>query len=114
MTPTEELRTKLRKLLNEKIPSGGTEADTNFTDTELNTLLEESNNVYEAASVGWTEKASLLQGDVEKYSTGDEQYNMTTFKDKVNHALSMASHFKELSSNDVGGVMLKICPPGVL
>ncbi|QAS52382.1 hypothetical protein [Halobacillus litoralis] len=114
MTPTKELRNKLRKLLNEKVPSGGSEADTNFSDVELDGLLQESSNVYTAASKGWAEKAALLQGDIEKYSTGDEQYTLTSLKDKMTHAMAMANHYQEMGKESSGGVLFKIKPPEVL
>jgi len=61
MTPTAELRTKLRKYLNEKIPVGGTDADTRFLDSELDEMLTEVANIYQAAARGWVIKASLLR-----------------------------------------------------
>ncbi|RDY70317.1 hypothetical protein DXT76_13690 [Halobacillus trueperi] len=114
MTPTEELRKKLRKLLNEKVPSGGSEADTNFSDGELDDLLKDSPNVYTAASKGWTEKTALLQGDIEKYSAGDEQYTLTSLKDKMTHAMSMANHYRDMGKESSGGVMFRVRPPEVL
>ena len=42
MTPTDKLRGRLRRLLDEKIPPSGTDADTRFSDEELDDLLEEA------------------------------------------------------------------------
>jgi hypothetical protein len=117
MDQTDALRTRLRKLLNESIPSGGSATDTNFTDDELNTILSEAGDIYTAASIGWSEKASLLQGDVEKYSTGDESYTMASLKDRLTHALSMAKHFADMSSSSgsvSGSFFLNVAPPEVL
>ncbi|MYL45050.1 hypothetical protein GLV94_05295 [Virgibacillus halodenitrificans] len=117
MTPTEDLRFRLRKLINERIPSGGTETDTNFLDGELDMILGEASSVYVAASYGWTEKAGMLQGDIEKYSAGDEQYTMTSLKDKLDHALKMAAHyaqFEESGQSSYGSAMFKVKPPEVL
>lgn len=115
MTPTKELRTRLRKLLNERIIKDSTDKDTNFTDPELNELIEENDTIYAAASFGWTEKAALLQGDIEKYSTGDEQYTLTSLKDRLSHAMQMATHYGELGNTETGGAfMLKVAPPEVL
>lgn len=117
MTPTVELRTRLRKLLNEKIPADGTEADTNFLDSELDQLLVEATSVYGAAATGWTEKAALLQGQIESYSVGQEKYDMTSLKDQLAHALAMAEQYREMarrsSSGNIGAI-LKIKPPEVL
>ncbi|MGY0692623.1 hypothetical protein ACW2QC_07490 [Virgibacillus sp. FSP13] len=115
MTPTKELRTRLRKLLNERIPSDGSADDTNFADGELDELISENNSIYAAASFGWTEKAALLQGDIEQYSAGDERYTLTSLKDKLSHAMQMAAHYGELGKTDSGGgFMFKVTPPEVL
>lgn len=118
MKPTEALRARLRKLLNERIPSEGTEEDTNFLGSELDDLLLTADSIYTAASLGWSEKAALLQGDIEQYSAGAEQYRVTSLKDKLAHALSMAQQYKEMSPTgaEVGNLsmMLKVKRPDVL
>ena len=116
MTPTPELRIRLRKLLNEKIPVDSTEADTNFLDSELDQLLTDAATVYGAAATGWTEKAALLQGQIESYSVGQEKYDMTSLKDQLTHALAMAEQYREMaktSGTGGTGVILKIKPPEV-
>lgn len=115
MTPTVELRIRLRKLLNEKIPTDGTEADTNFLDSELDQLLVDATSVYGAAATGWTEKAALLQGQIESYSVGQEKYDMTSLKDQLTHALSMAEQYQNMAKTKSGAsVILNIKPPEVL
>ncbi|WP_136604663.1 hypothetical protein [Paenibacillus dokdonensis] len=118
MEPSIILRTRLRKLLNEVIPVGGTEASTNFLDGEIDLLLTEADSLYEAASVGWMEKAGLLQGDIESYSDGTEKYDLTSLKDRLNHALSMAQQYADKvtkdATKDVSGFMIRVCPPRVL
>lgn len=117
MEPSIVLRTRLRKLLNEVIPAGGSENNTNFTDAELDLILTESVDLNAAASSGWMEKAGLLQGDIESYTTGNESYDLTSLKDKLNHALSMAKQYAEMSAaaaKMTSGVMLRVCPPKVL
>lgn len=119
MEPTELLRIRLRKMLNERIPELGTEADTNFLDAELNQLLVESASLNVAAAAGWREKAGLLQGDIESYSTGTEKYDLTSLKDRLNHALAMAAQYdaaavSEKESTAPGSFILGVCPPGVL
>lgn len=118
MEPSIELRTRLRKLLNEVIPATGTEGDTKFLDSEIDQLLMEADSLHGAASAGWLEKAGLLQGDIESYSAGTEKYDLTSLKDRLNHALSMAKHYGDLEEAAAGkessGVMIRICPPRVL
>lgn len=118
MEPSITLRARLRKLLNEVIPAGGTEADTKFLDAEIDLLLLEADSLHGAASAGWMEKAGLLQGDIESYSSGTERYDLTSLKDRLNHALSMAKQYADLDTatagKDASGVMLRVCPPRVL
>jgi len=114
MTPTNDLRGRLRKLLNEVIPPGGTESDTNFFDVDLDELLIEAVSIYGAAAAGWTMKAGMLQEQLERYSAGQEQYNITTLKDKISHALAMADRYAKMSSTSVGSLILKAVPPEVL
>ncbi len=117
MTPTPELRTRLRKLLNEVIPPGRTESDTRFLDTDLDMLLTEARNVYQAAAAGWTEKAAKLQdelGRVEGYSLGQEKYNLTSLKDALDYALRMAATYADLGRSGSGSILVKVTPPEVI
>jgi len=117
MTPTPELRTRLRKLLNEVIPAGKTESDTRFLDSDLDTLLTEARNVYGAAAAGWTEKAAKLQdelGRVEGYSLGQEKYNLTSLKDALDYALKMAATYAEMGRVGSGSRMAKVTLPEVI
>jgi hypothetical protein len=114
MTPTAELRTRLRKLLNEQIPAGGSDADTRFLDADLDTLLTEAVNIYGAAAAGWTMKAGMLQAQVESYSVGQEDYDLTSLKDQVDHALRMAEQYAKMASVGFGSAILKLTPPEVL
>ncbi|ACV64903.1 hypothetical protein Dtox_4236 [Desulfofarcimen acetoxidans DSM 771] len=119
MTPTPELLTRLRKYLNETIPAGGTDTDTRFLNSELEELLTEADNVYQAASKGWIIKASLLQGDIESYSVGQEKYDLTSLKDQLSHAVTMASQYASLGTATAGGkvlsgAILKLSKPEVI
>lgn len=118
MTPTDDLRQLLRKMLNETIPKGGTEADTSFSDKEIDDLLVQSIEVNAAASLGWTMKAGLLSERIEKYSVGEETYDKTTLKDMAGHALTMARHYAQLSKESPArkttGFILKVTPPEIL
>lgn len=118
MEPSNMLRTRLRKLLNEVIPAGGSEADTKFLDTDIDLLLMEADSLHGAASAGWLEKAGMLQGDIESYSAGTEKYDLTSLKDRLNHALSMAKQYSDMdraeAGKDASGIMIRVCPPRVL
>jgi len=119
MTSTPELRTKLRKYLNETIPASGTDADTRFLDVELDEMLVEAENIYKAAAKGWVIKAGLLQGDIESYSVGEEKYDLTSLKDQLAYALAMANQYVSLASIAesgpvTSGVILKLSKPEVI
>jgi len=117
MTPTPELRTKLRKLLDERIPENGSDADTRFSDTDLDELLVEATNIYEAAATGWTMKAAMFQrelGQIESYSVGQERYDMRKLQDMVNYALKMAETYSRMAASRMSSVILKFKPPEVL
>lgn len=115
MTPTGELRARLRKLLNEVVPEGGTESDTQFLDVDLDELLINAHGIYAAAATGWSMKAGMLEGRIESYSVGQEKYEMTSLKDQLAHALVMAEKYTAMAKAASGGsVMLRLAKPGVL
>ncbi|MBE3576884.1 MAG: hypothetical protein IMX00_04260 [Limnochordales bacterium] len=114
MTPTPELRARLRKLLNDPIPAGGSDADAELSDADLDLLLTESQNLYGAASAGWTMKAGLLQAQIESYSVGQERYDLTPLKDRLAHALAMAQQYANLAQVSGSSVILRLTPPEVL
>jgi len=113
MTPSPELHQKLRKLLNEMLPSPpGTDADTNFTNAEIDDLLRAAPNIYAAASVGWAEKAALLVGDIESYGVGSEKYTLSSLRDRLAHAQAMSKQYQEMSADKSGGsFMIRARPP---
>lgn len=114
MTPTAELETRLRKYLNEKIPANGTDADTNFTNAEIDDLLTQASNIYEAAAAGWTIKAGLIGEKIESYGVGQEKYDLTSLKDLHQQALAMAEKYAGLGKTNIGSVILALTPPEVL
>ncbi|AYO30809.1 hypothetical protein D2962_09475 [Biomaibacter acetigenes] len=117
MTPTPELRTRLRKLLNEVIPQGGSETDTRFLNADLDTLLIEAVNIYSAATAGWTMKAGMLQqelGQIEQYSVGEETYKVVNLTTAINAALKMAETYSRMAASGMGSMILRITPPEVL
>lgn len=92
MTPTVELKIKLRFLLNDR-------DNKSFTDEELDMLLNESDCVYCAASMGWILKAMQYEstaGEVQEYSIGDEKYKTANIKDLVTAAHQNADKFKDM------------------
>ena len=117
MTPTPELRTKSRKLLDERIPEGGSDADTRFTNADVDELLMDATNIYEAAAAGWTLKAGVFQrelGQIASYAVGQERYDMRQLQDMVNYALKMAETYSRMAASRIGSVILKFKPPEVL
>jgi hypothetical protein len=119
MTPTADLRTKLRKLINETIPIGKTEDETLFSDEEINDLITEAASIEAAAAEGWTQKAGKLQtGEpaTEGYSAGQETYKLTSLKDRVKMCLDMAAHYRQLAierRGKMGSLMLHVERPEV-
>ena len=117
MTPTPELRTKLRKLLDERIPEGGSDADTRFSDADVDELLSEAANIYGAAAAGWTLKAAMFQreaGQIQSYSVGQERYDLAKAKDMLEYALKMAETYSKLSASATGSIVLRFEPPEVI
>lgn len=107
MTPTSELRTKLRKLTDERIPSGGTEADTRFSDEDLDEVLEESDTVNKAASSIWEQKAIMAYsetGGMTEHSIGSETTKFINLKDYKQHCLDMAILYKDKDATSAVGV----------
>lgn len=120
MTPTDDLRTWLRAALNEKIPQGGSDADTRFTPAEIDSLLSDAKDKYAAASDGWLIKAGMLQRKMNEapatqgYSIGNERYDLAKLKEEVEMCLSMAQHYAKLSSNKRGSAIVKVAVPVVI
>ena len=116
MTPTDELRNKLRRLLDEKIPEEGTELDTRFLDSEIDDLLQEAVSIYEAASTGWVEKAGKYQreiGNLEETGTGQERYKLTSLTSQAEYALKMSRVYRTMIEKP-GSLMFGIEKPEVL
>lgn len=122
MEVTSENLTLLRKLLNERIPADGSEDDTRFTDVDLQELLEDSANIYYAASEGWIMKAGMYQEemqDIRRYVTGTETYDVTRLMHRLEYALSLADYYGRLAegsgahSTKSGAVILSAYKPEV-
>lgn len=85
-TPDE----KLRALLGERIPSGGSDADTFFSNTEISNLLEDTGGlVRRAAAEGWNMKAAYY-ADLVSVTEGNAS---RAASDMLDHALKMVKQF---------------------
>jgi len=81
---------RLRAKLGESIPVGGTEADTMFTNDEIDDLLEEGfGNINAATYHGWVEKAGNYANLV-TVSEGNASRELTELH---RHALRMMDRF---------------------
>jgi len=119
LTPDADLRTRLRAWLNERIPAGGTAADTRFSDAEIDRLITEADVLEAAAWRGWSEKAAILQeedgGLIEK-SVGSERLRLVDPGKRAAFALEMADYYYSLIPSAVGGgsKLYGYQPPDVL
>ena len=81
---------QLRAKLGESLPEGGKASDTMFSDTEIEDLLEEGNQIVRAAAYyGWVEKAANYAGLV-TVSEGNASREMTELH---RHALRMMDRY---------------------
>lgn len=120
MTPTPELREKLRRLIDERVPANGTDADTRFTDAELDELLADAANIDLAAAEGWRRKAGMLAreiGQVASSRAGDVQVDMVNLQTAQMYALRMAEEYERRGQNQVAARRSRVLayePPDVL
>jgi hypothetical protein len=84
MAVTDEER--LRKLLGESIPDGGSEDDTLFKDDEITDLIDRAGSVDDALAEGWAMKAGMLVTLV----TTVEGSSTRKLSDAYTHALAQA------------------------
>ena len=63
MIITEALIQRIRTLLNEAIPDGGSEADTYFSTIDLTITLQAAESENHALYLLWTQKAGIIQKD---------------------------------------------------
>lgn len=107
MTPTPELITRLRVLINDR------DKET-FTDEELEGFLNEADCIYCAASQAWLIKSMTYEttvGENYEYKTGQESYKRSNIKDMVSVAYQNSDKFKELCTNKTSvntGFILKM------
>ena len=116
MTPTAELRERLRRLIDERIPPGGTDADTRFTDAELDEVLAGARTLEEAAAECWELKAARAmseRGGLEAADAGDESLKFVSLVDYRDHCLRMAELYRRKASRS-GSRLFAFEPPPVL
>jgi hypothetical protein len=97
----------LRQHLGERIPAGGTDADTFFSDDEITELLNTADSeILVAAAEGWLMKASEYAALVNVSEGGGRQ----DLSDMHKHAMELAKHYQELSGGAVSSrtVMSKL------
>lgn len=122
MVPTAETRVRLREMIGEQIPAGGTEANTRFTTQEIDRLLDGYETLNGAAAEGWTRKASRafdMRGGLENARVGAESFTFVSLKDYRSHCLEMAKYYRDLILEEEGyvgttGVLLGYSLPDVL
>lgn len=116
MTPTEDLRTELRELLDEVIPEGGSDSNTRFSNTQIEALLTAASDINEAAANGWIKKAVRAmseRGGLQETQAGDEKHKFIDLEKYRDHCLAMAKMFKDLLAGK-GSRILAFDPPDVL
>ena len=116
MTPTPDLRAKLRRLIDEVVPPGGKDSDTRFTDAELDEVLASAQSIEEAAAECWELKAARAmseRGGLEESRAGDEQHKFVSLKEYRDHCLQMAELFRR-KARPFGSRLLAFEPPDVL
>jgi hypothetical protein len=94
---TAAQRTEIRLKLGEVIPEGGTDADTLFSDIQVDNLVDKHGSVDAALGEGWQIKAGLLAGLVD-IAEGGSKRNLSSL---YQNALRMAEvyGFNDLSSS---------------
>ncbi len=116
MVPTAEIRARLRRLIDEIIPEGGTEADTRFTDEELDEILNAAQCIEEAAAEAWERKATRAmseRGGLEQSQAGDQTFRFVSLTEYRDHCLAMAERFRSKVPQR-GSRVFAFCLPDVL
>lgn len=119
MLPTDELVRKLRRYVNESIPTGGSAADTSFSEDDVTDIITDADSIYAAAAQGWRLKAASspsTAGQVKKYSIGQETYEKTTASDYASYCLVMAKMYDgmaEKADTAAGSRILTVRRPDV-
>lgn len=97
MTPTQELRDKIRNAVDERVPSDGTAADTLFSDAELDEILNAVDYVEHAYAEAWSRKAGRLvsrNDGLVQVQAGTERFTWLDPIKMAEHALRMAAIYR--------------------
>ena len=104
--------TYLRLLIDERIPAGGTEADTSFTDAELVAIASNCNDdINLTASEVWRIKAGMVKTRIASYSLGEESVTYAGLQELYDHAVLMSAEYKKKGSPTA---VFSQTPPDVL
>lgn len=98
---TESTVRKVRRFLNETIPTGGEASDTGFSEQDISDLLEDASDIYAAAAQGWRLKAATAAqgaGELTKYTIGQETYERSSGSDYASYCLEMAKMYDEMAA----------------
>lgn len=90
------LEDHLRLLLGERVPEGGTDADTFFSDLEITDLLDTFGDVLLAAAAGWRSKAA----EFAKYIDIDESGSTRKLSQMYRQAELQANYFSKAAGED--------------
>lgn len=90
---------EVRELLNEDIPAGGTEADTLFTDAQIQGWIDATSDTDSAVVIGWRAKAAKY-ADLVDTSEGTSKRAMS---DLHEHALAMLKAYTDAGAGGTGG-----------
>lgn len=95
MEPTAALQLELRTNTEERIPPGGTAADTMFSDDEVEDFLELSGSIQEATWRAWRTKALryLAPGTLVSATVGSESLKFQDPKDLAKLAAEQAEYW---------------------
>ncbi len=97
MTVTQGVIDTVRKLLNESIPAGGTEADTHFTNAMLTEVISAASTQNHALFLLWTQKAGMVQAgdEVKQINAGGESTVLYTKMEYVAMCKDTAKLYKD-------------------
>ncbi len=99
MKVTDALISKIRTLLNDEIPTGGTVTDVLFSNEAIADVLQVCSSENHTLYILWTQKAGLIQkdaGTIKKIQAGGETIEKYTIKDYIDLCLTTAKGYKDL------------------
>lgn len=112
MTLTEANKTELLMLLSEQAPPDG-----RFSAAELEYLLRNATDIYEAAAHGWLRKQDKLiesGGLVTDIELGSERYKFATIPALTSYCQGRYKYFIELSDTYIGSALVLSMSPATI